>query len=190
MKTTYRLFQTLLVAVALVFSVSASAYEVHILTGKASESKALEDGRYAFAIERLELRLQRETASSDIQLTNLCTAFVVTGAFEKARDVCDRAVDADGDFVGTAFNSRGVLNALGGDLLAAIADFENANKKSNYPVARVNFGDLTPSMQRFGTPKSRFDNALQIAARNHEAANQLWASINEKSAEPLAAEVN
>lgn len=190
MKNIIRTSQILLATVVLLAaSLSASAYEVHILTGQGSESKILDKGDYELAIERLELRIQRETTHSDIQLTNLCTAYVVTGQLDRATDVCDQAVAADGDHVGTAFNSRGVLKALQRDYIAAMEDFRQARIVSNYPAPRSNFGDQLPSMKRFSTLDSESDNSIQIAASNYDAADRTWASIREKATEVLTADI-
>ncbi len=180
----------LLASVALLaISFSAAAYEVHVLTGQGSESKAMDKGRYDVAIKRLELRVKQDSRYVDIQLTNLCTAYVATSQLDKAAETCDRAVDANGDYVGTAYNSRGVLKALQGDYIAAMEDFDRANKQSNYPVARNDFGDLAPSNGRFDTPKTEATNSMQIAARNHAAADTTWAAIREE-ADALTADVN
>ena len=173
----------LLAPVALLaVSFSAAAYEVHILTGQGSESKALDKGNYELAIKRLERRVEQEDRYTDIQLTNLCTAYVATGELEKADEVCDRAVEAHGDFVGTAYNSRGVLNALREDYIAAMVDFERASDNGNYPVARRGFGDKMPSMRRFNSPEVEMNDSIEIAARNHAAADRTWAAVQQKEA--------
>jgi len=188
MRTFNRWTKTLLASVAaLTFSIPAVAYEVNVLDGPGAQSKAMNNGNYALAIERLEIRLQHETSSSDVQLTNLCTAYVVTRQFDKAIDACDRAVAADGEFVGTAFNSRGVLNTMQGDFISALADFEKAGRKSNYPSPRYNHGDRTASMYQLNSRDRDTDDALQIAARNHVAADRQWAALK-KETETLAAD--
>lgn len=188
MRTFNRWTKTLLAAVAvLAFSIPAVAYEVNVLSGSGSQSKAMNNGDYTLAIERLEIRLQHKTANSDVQLTNLCTAYVVTKQIDKAIEACDRAVAADGKFVGTAFNSRGVLNAMQGDLISALADFEKANNRSNYPGPRYNHGDRSASTNRFSSPDTDTDDALRIAANNHVAADRRWAAIK-KETETLAAD--
>ncbi|NIL93034.1 MAG: hypothetical protein GTO71_00995 [Woeseiaceae bacterium] len=182
MITPQRLSKYLLVTVAmLAVSLTASAYEVRVMTGEGSESKALDRGDYDLAIERLELRTKSDSPTIDIQLTNLCTAYVVTSQFDKARDVCDRAIEADGDFVGTAYNSRGVLNALTGDYIAALDDFAMAADQSNYPKPRVYFGDKAPSMQRFGTTTVDVEQSIELAAQNLQFADRRWAAVKEDS---------
>ena len=190
MRTINRISTYLLAPVALLaISISSAAYEVHVLTGQGSESKAMDNGKYELAIKRLELRVKNDSPTIDVQLTNLCTAYVVTSQLEKAEDVCERAVEAKGDFVGTAYNSRGVLKALQGDYIAAMADFDRSSNKANYPVARTNFGDQTPAMKRFGTPGKESENSVELAVRNHSAADRTWAAI-QKDAEDLTADTN
>jgi len=183
MRILNRISQYLLLPAALLaVSFSAAAYEVHILSGEGSESKALDKGKYELAIKRLERRTAQQNPHIDIQLTNLCTAYVATNRLEKARDVCDRAVEAEGDFVGTAYNSRGVLNALKGDYIAAMVDFDNAGSNNNYPVARKDYGDRAPSMRRFNSPDAEATDSMQIAARNHAATDRTWAAIQQREA--------
>jgi len=181
-----------LTASALLFTVSfgVGAYEVHVLTGPGSESKLLDKGDFQVAIKRLERRVQDETQNSHIQLTNLCTAYVASGALEQAVEICDRAVSANGDFVGAAYNSRGALKAVKGDYIGALADFEQAANKSNYPIPRVNFGDKAPSMNRFRSPSTEVNNSIELAARNHELADRRWAAIQQEEADELTADVN
>jgi tetratricopeptide (TPR) repeat protein len=182
MRTIQRMSKFLLAMLAmLAVPFAASAYEVQVLTGSGSESKALEDGNYEVAIKRLERRTQHNSPATDIQLTNLCTAYVVTGRFDQARDVCDRAVEADGDYVGTAFNSRAVLNAVTGDYIAALDDFERAADQSNYPRPREYFGDKAPSMQRFSTPQVEIAKSIELAAKNFEFADRRWAALQEEA---------
>jgi len=187
MRNINRIFHSLLAAVAmLTVSFSAFAYEVHVVEGKGSESKAMDNGNYELAIKRLERRIAEDSRFIDVRLTNLCTAYVATGQLENASDACDRAVDADGDYVGTAFNSRGVLRALQGDYLAAMDDFEQARQKSNYPMPRPNWGDQFPSMRRYADGTNA-DNSIELAARNFEAADRTWAAVRQE-AESLTAE--
>ena len=157
---------------------AAGAYEVNILNGDGAESKALGNGDYDVAIERLEKRLQTgATRDRDIRLTNLCTAYVVSGQLERGHDICNEAVDANGEFVGAAYNSRGVLHAMQGDYISALADFEAAASRSNYPRIRREFADKMPSMRRFATPEVDVDNSIRLATQNHAQADQLWAKV-------------
>lgn len=179
----FKLFGAIaLTAIVCVFApMSVHAYEVTMLEDRGSEFKALMDGRYDVAIKRLEMRLETRYKNRDILLTNLCTAYVVTRDLLKAHEVCDEAVTADGKFVGTAYNSRGVLHALMGDFISARVDFEEASRKSNYPAAPPLFGEF-PAMTVYSRPSSRLDNAIQIAASNNkfseESASQ-WVGVRE-----------
>ncbi len=188
MRTIYRTTKTLLAAVALLaVSFTAAAYEVHVLKGQGAAHKAMDRGDYTVAIDRLEHRVKHETRYSDIQLTNLCTAYVVTRQFEKAGPVCDRAVEAKGDYVGTAYNSRGVLRALQGDYFAAMEDFEKASDTMNYPRPSIVWGDKTPSNKRFAE-ETEIDNSVTLAAKNRADADRAWARVREtEEAEALAA---
>ena len=188
MRTSTRTFQFLLATVAmLAVSFPAFAYEVHVLEGKGAESKLMDKGDYGLAIKRLVARIEREDQYMDVQLTNLCTAYVATGQLDKAIDACDRAIEASGEFVGTAFNSRGVLKALQGDYIAAMEDFEQAGIESNYPVPRSDWGDRAPSMRRY-TVETEAENSIELAARNFAATDRTWAAIREE-AEGLTAKV-
>lgn len=184
--TAYILTACLMLAIPL----TSVAYEVNVLTGAGSESKALDKGRYSLAIERLERRLQSGMGDTVIQLTNLCTAYVATSQLEKATPVCDEAVEADGDFVGTAYNSRGVLNALKGDFVAALADFDRADDKANYPRPRSDYGDMAPSKRRFGTPEVDLQTSIEIAANNHVEADRVWAARQAGDSDDLTAGVH
>lgn len=188
---TIKRMNSFLVTVALLMAVPfvAGAYEVSILDGQGAESKALNDGEYKIAIQRLEQRLQHGTRDRDIRLTNLCTAYVVAGELEKAKTTCDQAVEANGDYVGVAFNSRGVLNALKGDFVAALADFKEAGDQSNYPIPRRRFGDDMPSMRRFSTPQFEIDSSIQLATKNYADADRLWAASQAEKGEALAGSV-
>ena len=157
----------------------SGAYEVHILEGRGSESRTLEKGRYDLAIERLEQRLQYESSNRDIKLTNLCTAYVVVGDYEKATPVCNEAIEANGEFVGAAYNSRGVLNALTGDFISALADFEEAADTRNYKRPRSVFGDKMPSMRRFSTPEVDLERSIEIAAKNRSEADTVWVRVKD-----------
>ncbi len=153
----FKILITLLLAAPLV----CSAYEVNILEGRGAQADNLEKGRYEMAIARLESRVQLEAVvDRDIALTNLCTAYIVTGQYEKAVPVCDEAVAANGRYVGVAYNSRGVLHALTGDFITAMVDFENAMNTHNYPRSRY----------------LRANNPEMVAANNLQISDSVWAA--------------
>ena len=106
--------------------VMGGAYEVNVLRDEGSQWKNIEDKNYSEAIRILEERVAGVTRYRDVKLTNLCTAYVLAGRFDEATKACDKAVEANGKFVATALNSRGVLRALQGYYGAASADFEKA----------------------------------------------------------------
>ena len=172
----------------LALSLSASAYEVHILGGQGSESKALESGNYELAIRRLEARVKINSRYLDIQLTNLCTAYVAAGEIDKAQPVCDRAVEKNGRSVGVAYNSRGVLRALQGDYLAAMQDFEQAGRRSNYPAEPRYFGDRIPSMRPFTGNSRQRNDPIEVAAQNLRSANKALAATQDAESQTLSAD--
>ena len=164
--------------------VVADIYEVNILSGQGSEYRALEKGQYKKAIERLEHRIATEKSNLDIKLTNLCTAYVVTGMYDKAIATCDRAIDTNGEFVNVAYNSRGVLNAKLGDYVTALADFNQAQAASQKHHGAVRqFCAKCPGNRRFYEDGEEYDQSVSIAARNIFAADQMWANVQSKSSE-------
>jgi len=188
---TIKRFSSYLLGVGLILAIplTSMAYEVNILTGAGSESKAMDKGNYELAIERLEQRLQHGTGDGDSQLTNLCSAYVATGQYDKATPVCDRAVEAKGNFVGAAYNSRGVINALKGDFVAALVDFDRAEDKANYPRPRSDFGDKAPSNRRYASPEVNLSDSIEMAARNHGQTDRIWAAKQAEESEDLTAGV-
>ncbi len=160
----------------------AGGYEVNILSGKGSEARALEKGQYTKAIERLEQRVANENHNLDIKLTNLCTAYVVTGMFDKAIATCDQAVEMNGRFVGVAYNSRGVLNARLGDYVTALADFNQAAAESRkHHKAATEFCAKCPGNREFYEEGEEYEQSLAIAARNTIEADRMWANVQSKA---------
>ena len=170
MSTTTRIGgATLAVTLLLSLPIVGSAYEVTILEGRGAETKALNAGEYDDAIRRLEQKLEQRRHYRGILLTNLCTALVIKRDLEKAHTVCNEAVEIEGSFVGTAYNSRGVLHAMMGDQIAAMADFAEAAKKTNYPVGSLNDGPRGPgSLEK--RPSDNLDKALFVAKSNRQFA--------------------
>ncbi len=168
-------------------ALSDTNYEVYFLAGHASESKALYQGRYDTAIERLELRLRKESPYSDRQLVNLCAALVANRELDKAKDVCDRAIQSQCDLDGVAYNSRGVIHALEGDYVSAVSDFEKAADKSNYPYPRAHFTESLESLHQFH--KDDLDRSLRIAKHNKSVAITMQARTERNQAEDLTANV-
>lgn len=173
---------------------ASGAYEVHILTGAGSEYERLNNGDYGAAIERLERSLHQLSAQEIVNLTNLCTAYVATGQLEKATPVCDQAVAAGGDYVGVAHNSRGALNALKGDYVAALADFENAEDRGNYPALRSKLRDkysrkALGEMHDIRLNYADLNKMLQVAIDNHAETDNVSAAIKTEEDELLTADV-
>lgn len=168
-------------------ALSDTSYEVYFLTGHASESKALYQGRYDAAIESLELRLTKESPCREKQLVNLCAALVANRELDKAKDVCDRAIESQGDLGGVAYNSRGVIHALDGDYVSAISDFEKAADKSNYPYPRAHFTESLEGLHQFY--KDDLDRSIRVAKHNKSAAITMQARMERNTAEDLTADV-
>lgn len=172
MSTTTRIGgATLAATLLLALPIVGSAYEVTILDGRGAESEALNEGEYDTAISRLEAKLEQRRQHRAVLLTNLCTALVVTRDLEKAHAVCNEAVEAEGKFVGTAYNSRGVLHALMNEEIEAMADFAEAARKTNYPP-----GSLSESTERyFGRLYPASDNlskTLLAVEQNRKSAEE------------------
>ena len=118
------------------------AYEMAAIEDQA-HGRIVTAGEYAEAISRLN-RLAGHRRHSFAAKTNLCVAYTVTMAFDKARSACDEAVrvrDVDAKTVSRyspmddrvsardtaiAYSNRGVLRAVTGDESGARADFETA----------------------------------------------------------------
>ena len=171
-------------------AISANAYEVQILDGENAAYKLLTKGHYDAAIEQLERWTQRRSLDRDVQLINLCTAYVATKQFDKAGDICNKAVAAKGEYRATALNSRGVLHALIGDYEAAIADFNLAADTSNHPIGGNNLWEKLPRMHRYMTPESNFHEMQKVAATNLAAADRRYAALQGKEFEDLKVSVN
>jgi len=168
-------------------ALSETNYEVYFLTGHASESKTLYQGRYDTAIERLESHLTTESPYSDKQLVNLCAALVANRELDKAKDVCDRAIENRCDLAGVAYNSRGVIHALHGDYDSAVSDFEKAADKSNYPYPRAHFTETLESLHQFH--KGDLDRSLRTAKHNKSVAITMQARMETNTGEDLTADV-
>ena len=160
----------------------AGGYEVYILVGKGSEASALQKGQYTKAIERLEHRVATEKYNLDIKLTNLCTAYVVTGIFDKAIGTCDRAIEMDGKFVAVAYNSRGVLHARLGDYVTALADFSLASVESRkHRGGATQFCAKCPGNKQFYQKGEEFEESMAIAAQNIYEADRMWAGVQSRA---------
>ena len=174
MSTTTRIGgATLAVTLLLSLPIVGSAYEVTIIEGRAAESEALNDGKYDFAIRRLEMKLEQRRNFRGVLLTNLCTALVVTRDFEKAHKVCNEAVEIKNESVGAAYNSRGVLHALMGEEIEAMADFAEAARMTNYPRSPISVGDSRYFGSRLEA-ENNLSKALLVAEENKKAATEYF----------------
>ncbi len=103
-------------------------------------TREVESGDYVKGIEKLKTRLN-PSGVSHFQgpiLINLCVAYTATHDFENATRYCNRAVD-NGYKRGLAYNNRGVLHYLTGNVDASIADFEKARELVlRYGIAKRN----------------------------------------------------
>ena len=171
-------------------TISANAYEVQILDGEKSEYKLLSEGQYDEAIEYLESAIKRRSSQRTVQLINLCTAYVATEQLDKAREICNRAVAAKGDFRATALNSRGVMHALNRDYEAATSDFNLATDPSSHPIRGNNLWNKLPGKPGLMTPNSNFHEMEKVAAINYAAADRGLAAQRKKESENLKASVD
>jgi hypothetical protein len=103
-------------------------------------TREIESGDYAAGIKKLELALERTVTRPGRAaiLTNLCVAYVATQDLQSAGTYCQLAVD-NGYDLDLAYNNRGVMNYIAGDVEAGIQDFELASKLGlGYGVATRN----------------------------------------------------
>ncbi len=132
---------TFLVASLMLFATSitqASPYQVQTGYLAVPGSQELEVGDVDGAISKLQPWLEVTTGRTRGSiLTNLCTAYITKGDFDKAESFCDQALASEcrnsslhssnrsfSDAI--AHNNRGVLRAMQGDHKGAISDFDLA----------------------------------------------------------------
>jgi len=140
---------SVLVSLVLTVSASAQAYEVRAGFPTVPGAAELENGQVTEAIEKLEAQV--DSAQGDRKasvLTTLCGAYIVAGDFGSATATCEEAVKHNQR---TAYNNRGVLRALQGDLDGAKQDFVAAS--------RISYGHFERITLR---------NRIETAARNAE----------------------
>ena len=176
-----KLFYMVGASLLLTLPATTGAYEVNFLTGVGAESQALERGDYAKAIKRLEYRVENRNKNLDVNLTNLCTAYVVTREYEKAFEICDRAVDKGGNFVSVAYNSRGVLHARTGDFVSAIADFAAAESAvAEYRETMAGYCSTCALPDPHWIPDPEVEMMARIAANNSVQADAMWATVQSR----------
>jgi hypothetical protein len=126
------------VPVATVAAAEGTAFEMGAYTNEPGGSD-IAKGDYAAAIAAAKHVPVYNSESSLIALTNLCVAYTITRAFDKATPACDRALTlakaADSSIhlpvthaaTIRALTNRGVLRAVSGDLTSATTDFRAAS---------------------------------------------------------------
>lgn len=113
----------------------------------AAQGRKVRHGDYETAIAWLTSPKVRSHSDQFARHTNLCVAYLKTGALELAEEACESAIaviadrdqippyyafdpdvadDALRNYRAMAFSNRGVVNAIKGDADAALADFEMA----------------------------------------------------------------
>ena len=115
----------------------------------------LEAGDVDEGIAILESQLSdRKSRNYGHALATLCGAYVMTGEYDKAASVCDKAVrDGPAD---TAYNNRGVLRVHTGDLTGASQDFDRARPERVEEYVELLYG-IDPKL---------------IASSNYETLNR------------------
>ncbi len=118
----------------------SDALEIRTSDQEVWGTREVESGDYAKGIEKLKTRLN-PSGVSNFQapiLINLCVAYTATHDYENATRFCNRAID-NGSNLGLAYNNRGVLHYLTGNVDASIADFEKAGELVlRYGIAKRN----------------------------------------------------
>ena len=136
-------------------------YRVAAIKGMAFGDRVLNED-YDKAIELLERR-ERKGIDAFYRATNLCVAYIKTGALEEARASCNSAVEHIEHFLdergrvdapheleaarrlhAVALSNRGVAFAVGGQNELAQADFEAAsNLEARLDEPEINLAQLT-----------------------------------------------
>ncbi len=136
-------------------------YRVAAIKGMAFGDRVLRED-YDHAIELLERR-ERKGIDAFYRATNLCVAYIKTGALEEAKASCNSAVehiehfldergraDANREFEAArrlhavALSNRGVAFAVGGQNELAQVDFEAAsNMEARLDEPEINLAQLT-----------------------------------------------
>ena len=126
-----------------------SAYAAQKLQLKTSDrevygTREIESGAYAAGIEKLELALARAGTRHRRApiLNNLCVAYVAIQDMESADIYCQLAVE-NGYNLDLAYNNRGVMNYVAGNIEACVQDLDLAVKLGlGYGVAKKNLAQL------------------------------------------------
>ena len=150
-----------LLLLAIATSSWAGPYEVWAGSPKVPGTDELESGQVNEAIEKLEAQLgTHEPDWKGSVLTTLCAAYIVKGELELATSTCEEAVEYDRR---AAYNNRGVLRAIQGDVDGAERDFAKAARIPTISVERVLSGK-----DRYAIRENRRNAQRQLAARQRE----------------------
>lgn len=148
----YRLPDVLLTAVFLLIGCQSFAETLHLRVAfeRVPGSDEIDAGNVLVGIKVLEQEIaQSDQINNGDILATLCGAYILNKSLKKAESACNQAVSVDPS--NTAFNNRGVLRAMTGDLSGAREDFDRARppkldvyldelRKTNVPlVAHANF---------------------------------------------------
>ena len=137
----------------------------------------IEDGRIDEGIARLEKSREVAHLKETVGIT-LCAAYVMNKDFERAETFCDRAVHANpplgntwfGSNSDAAYNNRGVLRALQGDLESAVSDFRQARHQQDGYIPR---GGYAQSEE----PNDNLQLAEQMLAATRQEQEQRQAAV-------------
>ena len=135
------------IALAGVLSPAYAAQNLQLKTSNREVygTREVESGDYAAGIEKLEVALARTVTRHNRApiLNNLCVAYVATRDMESAGTYCQLAVE-NGRNLDLAYNNRGVMNYVAGNIEASMQDFDLAVKLGlGYGVATKNLAHLT-----------------------------------------------
>ena len=133
----------------------ATSYEMGAYTN-APGGGEIAKGDYAAAIAAAQHVPMPDSEAHLIAATNLCVAYTVTGALDKAASACDRALSlakiaessirsiaTSREATIRALTNRGVLRAVSGDSIGAAADFRAAARMSrSWPAPSRNLAYL------------------------------------------------
>ena len=145
------------------------AYDFRVMFEHIPGTESLDVSQVSQSIPVLERMLQQGTSYEGRTLATLCGAYVLSRDLGKAEKTCAAAVERFPSE--TAYNNRGVLRALRGDLAGARRDFDRARPES-----------MAAYIELLKTREIGF-----IATDNHELLQQLLADRrDERSASSFA----
>ena len=110
-----------------------------------SGTREIESGKFVAGIEKLEIALEHAVThrKKAAILNNLCVAYVATSDLDTANTYCQLAVD-NGYNLDLAYNNRGVMSTVAGNVEAGIHDFNLAVKFGlGFGIAKQNLALLT-----------------------------------------------